>query len=235
MDLSIIIPVWNEESKIAADIQNIDAHFSKSVLKAELIIVDDGSTDRTIEIIRETTKKIFIKLDIITCMHKGKGHAVRQGMTAAQGKIAMFMDCGANVPLTFIDKGMELLLSKNTDMIFGTRYHPMSKITHNMVWFRKITSTVFRIFTKTVLSLPKEISDSQCGFKLFNGDLAGEIFATVKTNGFLFDLEVILLARKMNYKHQELPLEWRCDRDTRLNIIGTLFAVLKDLLYLRKV
>jgi len=235
MDLSIIIPVWNEESKIATDIGNINAYFEKSSLQIELIIVDDGSTDRSTQIAEEKSKNISLNTRIITCMHKGKGHAVRKGMTASCGRIAMYMDCGSNVPLNFIDKGMAFIENDQAHVVLGSRYNPASKITYDMIWFRKLSSAAFRSFIKLFLDIPKEISDTQCGFKLFNGDVARDIFAEIKTNGFLFDLEVILIAIAKKYLLKELPLQWQCDRDSRLSIVRSLFSVLKELHYLRKI
>jgi len=235
IDLSIIIPVWNEEAKIATDILNIDRHFRQSALNVELIVVDDGSADQTIKIIKNTFNDISMKSQIIECKHKGKGHAVRQGMKDSEGKLTMFMDCGGNIPLDFIDKGIEIINTKSADMVLGTRYHPESTINLDRVWYRKITSSLFRNFTRFFLNLPAEISDSQCGFKIFNGDMARTIFNNLKSDGFLFDLEVILEARKHNYSLTDLPVIWRCDRDSRLSIIRSFGSVIKELLYLRKI
>ena len=104
-----------------------------------------------------------------------------------------------------------------------------------MVWVRRITSLIFRNFIKRIFNLPKEITDSQCGFKLFKGNIAREIFSMIKIDGFLFDLEVILLSKAKNYKLIELPIEWRCDRDSRLSILRSLFSVLKELFQLRRI
>ena len=172
---------------------------------------------------------------IIQSIHMGKGHAVRQGMLASKGEIVMFMDCGDNISLHFIDKGIKIINTLSADIVLGSRYHPESTITFHMVWFRKITSALFRYFTKMFFRLPGEISDSQCGFKIFRGNIAREIFNKIKSHGFLFDLEVILLARNRKYILIDLPVEWRCDRDSRLNIFKSFGSVIKELLYLGKI
>lgn len=235
MDLSIVIPIWNEESKIGADILNIDSFFRKSALKIELIVVDDGSSDNSLLIIQKALQNVSIESNSLAFKHKGKGHAVGQGMLASKGNIVMFMDCGGNVPLSFINKGMEILREKDADIILGSRFNKLSKITYDRSWFRKIASTLFRKMVHKLLNLPPEISDTQCGFKLFKGELAREIFADLKLDGFLFDLEMILLAKVKGYNLREMPVEWHCDRDSRLSVPGALFPVLRDLFYLRKI
>ena len=235
MDLSIIIPVWNEESKIAADILNIDSFFRKSPLKIELIIVDDGSNDNSLKTSQKALQNVSIESKSLAFKHMGKGYAVRQGILASKGHIVMFMDCGGNVPLSFINKGLETVKDKDVDLVLATRFHKQSKITFDRIWFRKITSFIFRKITNTLLDLPSEISDSQCGFKLFKGEIAREIFAGLKIDGFLFDLEVILLAKAQGFRIIEMPVEWHCDRDSRLNIMGVIFPILRDLFYLRKI
>lgn len=235
MDLSIIIPVWNEESKIAADILNIDSFFRKSALKIELIIVDDGSSDNSLEITQKALQNVSVESKSLAFEHKGKGYAVRQGILASRGDIVMFMDCGGNVPLSFINTGMEMLAGKDTDMILATRFDDLSKITYDRVWFRKISSTVFRRMTHKLLDLPAEVSDTQCGFKLFKGQMARAVFARLKIDGFLFDLEVILIAMRQGYKLKEMPIEWNCDRDSRLSIPGALYPILRDLFYLKQI
>ena len=236
MDLSIVIPVWNEASKITTDIKSINDYFSNSSLKIEVIVVDDGSTDETIKITKKALKDTSLNSNVVTYYeHKGKGYAVRQGMLASQGNIVMFMDCGSNVPLNFIDKGIEILNIKNADIVVGTRYHRESKIVRNMIWFRRITSTFFRYFIKFFNDLPNQISDSQCGFKIFKGAVARQIFTLAETDGFLFDLEVILQAKKKNYKILELPLEWYCDRDSRLNVFNSIIPVFKEFIHLKRI
>jgi dolichyl-phosphate beta-glucosyltransferase len=235
MDLSIIIPVWNEQSKIARDILNIDTYLRQANRKGELIIADDGSTDNTLVIIKETLAKLSLPSQCLRHDHKGKGYAVRQGIKASRGSVVLFMDCGANVPLEYIDKGIHLLTVEKADIILGTRYRPQSTIIHDRIWYRKVTSTIFRRFVNIWLNLPQNVSDSQCGFKIFRGDLARQLFENSRIDGFLFDLEVILAASRMGHKMTELPLRWRCDRDSRLRISSSLFPVIKELIYLRKI
>lgn len=236
MDLSIVIPVWNEAAKIATDIRNINNHFSQSTIDIEVIIVDDGSVDETILFAKKALNESSLDSNVIKYPdHKGKGYAVRQGILASQGAIVMFMDCGSNIPLSFIDDGMEFVKKKGAKIVLGTRYHRNSKIIKNMILSRRITSALFRYFTKFLLDLPAGISDSQCGFKIFDGNVAREIFNQIEIDGFLFDLEGILQAKKKNYKITELPIEWHCDRDSRLNVVQSFLPIIREFLYLRKI
>ena len=235
IDLSIIIPVWNESKKIAQDIQLVDQFFNALELTGELIISDDGSTDNTINIAENFRNKIDCDLQIISdSEHKGKGFAVRSGILVSSGRNVLFMDSGGNVPLKYISIGIGLMERQNYSMIFGSRHLKESKIIKNLIWYRQITSFLFRRFVKYYLKMPPHLTDTQCGFKIFNGDIARDIFSQCEMDGFLFDLEVLLLAIKNNYRFAEFPIEWQCDRDSRLSVSGSFQNVLRDLKILRK-
>ena len=235
MDVSIIIPAWNESSKIAADMERVYRFLQNTSLQAELIIVDDGSSDGTAERARQVSVDPALHLNVLTYRpHRGKGFAVRTGMTASRGEYILFMDSGGNVPLSYISVGLERLRACRTDILMGSRHLPESKITRNLIWYRRITSFLFRQVVKLYFNLPAHFTDTQCGFKLFKGDIGRELFALCRSDGFLFDLEIILLARQRNYRIVEFPIEWQCDRDSRLSVFGTSLSVWKELRRLKQ-
>jgi dolichyl-phosphate beta-glucosyltransferase len=230
MHLSIIIPAWNEASKIANDISDI-IHFVEKLNDAvELIIVDDGSKDDTSKIADEVLIPKSLQFRLISYhLHRGKGYAVRKGISESHGEHVMFIDSGRNVPLSYIISGLELIKQKKCDIVIGSRYLPGSVITKKLIWYRQITSSAFRLFTKWYLSLPEFVSDTQCGFKIFRGNIARELFKECNSDGFVFDLEILLLALGRNYQICEIPLEWRCDRDSRLSLFHSFFPIFREL------
>lgn len=230
MDVSIIIPAWNEASKIASDIERLDRFLQSLPLQAELIIVDDGSSDATAEIARQVDIDPSLQRKVLTYQpHRGKGFAVRTGMTASRGEYILFMDSGGNVPLSYITIGLERLRAGRSDILIGSRHLPESKITRNQIWYRRLTSLLFRRIVKYYLQLPAHLTDTQCGFKLFKGNIGRELFTLCQNDGFLFDLEIILLALLKNYRIEEFPIQWQCDRDSRLSVARTLRGGIEDL------
>jgi dolichyl-phosphate beta-glucosyltransferase len=230
MYLSIIIPVWNEAAKIADDINEIAQFVEDADFVLELIIVDDGSADNTSQIANNTpVAKSLIKRVIRYPEHRGKGYAVRKGISESKGKLVMFMDSGQNVPVKFINSGIKLIEQENCDILIGSRYLSTSVIKKKLIWYRQVTSLVFRKVVKWYLKLPLSISDSQCGYKFFKGDLARNLFRDCQSNGFIFDLELILRAQKKGYKICEFPIEWRCDRDSRLSLYRAFFPIFREL------
>lgn len=235
MQLSIIMPVWNEASKIVNDIQKLNEFLRGISLKAEIIVVDDGSEDGTAALARRVEVDSQIALNVLEYQpHRGKGYAVRQGMAASSGDYVMFMDCGSNVPLRFINCGLTLLLENQTEIANASRHRPQSKIIKNLIWYRRLTSLIFRKLVRSYLKLPFYLSDTQCGFKFYKGDIGRELYGLCQSDGFLFDLEIILLALKRNYRMLEFPIEWTCDRDSRLALARMLIPVLQELKRLKR-
>ena len=219
MDISIIIPVLNEQFKITRDVQSVADFLIHSNLSGEIIVVDDGSCDNTSKVAKQSVIPNQISLKIIRYeQHRGKGYAVRTGILDSCGEYVMFMDSGSNVPLSYITTGLELIKKGNCDIAMGSRKLPDSKIHKNLIWYRQITSFLFRKTVKFYLDIPDHLTDTQCGFKLYKGDIARNLYSQCISEGFVFDIEIILYAQKSGYQMLEFPIEWTCDRDTRLSV-----------------
>jgi dolichyl-phosphate beta-glucosyltransferase len=230
MYLSIVLPAWNEAIKIADDIGEL-AQYSKDInFSIELIIVDDGSDDHTAQLVEEVTVPDSLEIRAISYTpHRGKGYAVRKGISESCGDYVMFMDSGQNVPVKFVNSGLKLIEQKECDILIGSRYLPESVIKKRLIWYRRIISNMFRIFVKWYLTIPVFLTDTQCGFKFFRGDIARELFKQSMSDGFIFDLEIILLATEKNYKICEFPIEWTCDRDSRLSLIRSFIPIFREI------
>ncbi len=235
LSFSLVIPVWNEAAKIEKDVRATFVFFQKQHWAAELIVVDDGSSDQTTTIVQNLQKEYGSHLKLVAFgQHHGKGHAVRHGLLRSQGNIVAFMDSGGTVPLTFLQAGLQLIQSQKCQIAAGSRFLPQSRITYPMPLRRRVSSFVFRQMVHWLLNLPRSISDPQCGFKLFEGRIARQLAGQAQMDGFLFDLEFFFLAQQAGWKWQEFPIEWRCDRDSRLSLLKNLPSILKDLRQLRK-
>ena len=229
MILSIIIPVYNEAKKISNDIIALSDYLTKYQINSEIIIFDDGSTDDTVDIASNTTIDESIQLSVISDNnHFGKGNAVRNGILQSKGNVVLFMDSGSTVKLDAVSKGLTLLQDGDCQMVLGSRHLPESMITKPLAFHRRIFSLIFRFFIKLIFPSMWGISDTQCGFKMAKGDLARNLYAKSSINGFLFDIEILKKTKKEQVVIQEIPIEWTCDRDSRLLFFPTIWEVFRD-------
>jgi dolichyl-phosphate beta-glucosyltransferase len=235
MDISIIIPAFNEQFKIRRDIAETDRFLSQVKLSAEIIVVDDGSFDKTSQIAQNTAVSRSIKLHVMRYEpHRGKGYAVRYGILNSVAEYVMFMDSGGNVPHRYILKGLELLKNNICDIAMGSRRLAASIIHKDLIWYRRITSALFRKISRTYLKIPPALTDTQCGFKMYRGTIARKLYGQCTSEGFLFDVEIILRAAKLGYRMKEIPIEWTCDRDSRLSFAYTP-AILRELKLIKRI
>jgi dolichyl-phosphate beta-glucosyltransferase len=238
MDLSIIIPAFNEGKKIAHDIKAAEEFFLSEQLSGEIIIVDDGSRDQTVDALREVEVHPSVSKVIVSYSpNRGKGYAVRSGMVQSRGQYVMFADCGHCVPYADALKGIELIRQGNCDIAHGSRRTKGRHIERRQRWHRIILSNMFRFAVMLGMGLPRGLTDTQCGFKVYRGTVARELFAMSTTNGFLFDIEIILRAGKKGYKIEEFPVKWTSDHDSRVfpfqmarRLFPELIAIKRELL-----
>lgn len=230
MDLSIIIPVFEESKKIARDIEAASAFLMINSIKGEIIIVDDGSSDNTCEVAEAVKVPTEIELKVIRYVHhRGKGFAVRTGIKMSQGKNVMFADSGCCVPYNNVLTALTMLKNGDCDIAHGSRKLKQSKIHVPQVWYRRIYSKVFRWLIIVVMKIPTEFTDTQCGFKIYRGDLARKLYSECITDGFMFEIEIILRALKQRFEIKEFPIEWTADRDSRLSQALTLKGMFTEL------
>ncbi len=222
--LSVVIPAYNEEKKIAKDIEAVYEYFKNNSIDGELIIVDDGSKDQTYNIANNFSKQ-FNTLKVITYLkNKGKGYAIKTGILEAKGERILFADAGLCVPFKYANAGIELL-NKGYDIAIGSRKSTsnMAKIIQKQPLYRRIGSKVFHFLIKTFKIIPDGIEDTQCGFKLFKKDVAHSLFKKIVTEKFMWDIEMLRIASKEKYKITAFPVEWSNDPDTKFRpYIGSL-------------
>jgi len=235
MDLSIIIPVWNESKKIINDINAASDFLAENKFNGEIIIVDDGSTDKTVEIAKSATIPASVILQVLqNAIHKGKGFAVKTGIIKSKGDFVMFADSGLCVPYSFALDGLKLIKNQQTEIAHGSRKLDESQILNPQSFSRKISAKLFRWLISVWMKIPKELTDTQCGFKIYQGVIARELYSQSKIDGFMFDIEIISKAVELGYKIKEFPIEWTADRDGRLSLAKTPLGMFKELWKIKK-
>ena len=234
-DLSIVIPALDEAQKIRRDVESAAAFLAEAGLSGEIIVVDDGSKDGTAEAARGADIPSGIELNVIRLEeNQGKGQAVRTGVLASSGDVVLFADSGSCVPFADALPPFRRIRDGELDVAQASRRHPETVIRRDRPWRRRLLSRLFHWAAVFVTRLPRSIGDSQCGFKLYRGDAARELFRACRTFGFLFDLEIILRARQAGLRIAEFPVEWTCDLDTRLRPGSDAPRVLRELLEIRR-
>ncbi|MFC1732534.1 glycosyltransferase [candidate division KSB1 bacterium] len=235
MDVSVIIPVFNESEKIARDIHAAAEFLVKNGLPGEIIVVDDGSTDTTCETAKAVEISTEVSLNVIRYeRHRGKGCAVRTGMLAAKGDYTVFADSGLCVPYDYALAGLKLIERGECDIAHGSRKLKDSAILRRHPLHRQLIPKVFRQIFIRYLGVPAELSDTQCGFKIYRGDAARKLYRQCVTDGFLFDVEIIIRAGKRGYRIKEFPVEWTADLDSRLSVLRHSAGVLRELMAIKR-
>ncbi len=236
MDLSIVIPAFEESEKIARDIEAAAAFLVGNDLGGEIIVVDDGSADHTSEVAQSVETPPTVNLRVIRNeTHSGKGHAVRTGINDTTGQYVMFADSGLCVPYENSLQGLALVKSGTCDIAHGSRKTPGCHIERAQSLYRQICSKLFHRFVVVVMNIPLELSDTQCGFKIYNGDVARKLYVEAVIDGFAFDIEIILRALRKGYRIKEFPLDWACDYDSRLSPNRSIWSILFDLITIKRI
>lgn len=224
MFLSLVVPAYNEAEKIAKDIEKAAEFLSGQPYDSELVIVDDGSRDATFKKAQaaaglSTRPNVSIKV-VNYGANRGKGYAIRYGMQQASGEIVGFMDSGMCVPLKFIDSAIEKITA-GADFAIASRRLPGTKIVKPQPLYRQWGSKAFWHLMR--LAMGVKATDTQCGFKFYKKEAAQKIYSALVTDGFMFDIEALLVAKKLGLNGAEFPVEWANDSDTRYRpIVGTI-------------
>jgi dolichyl-phosphate beta-glucosyltransferase len=219
-EVSIIIPFFNEEKRVKKTISIIKNFLKKKIIKIEIIFVNDGSTDNTQVILENFFKKLLLKNHSIKfyklAFNKGKGYAIKYGVQKSKYKWILMCDFDMSIKFDQLLLWMKKNFIKNTDAAyFGSRAHPNSKSTK--VFYRYWLGSFFSFLINLMFNF--DIKDTQCGFKLFNRDYALKIFKKLRSYGYVFDIDLILLLKKNNIVINELPITCIHKFEGKLNII----------------
>jgi len=228
MDISVIIPVYNEENRINCVTKVID-YLRPRFSEFEIIISDSGSTDNTVKLARAFADADS-RIKVLKCKRHGKGGAVHEGILSSFGDLVLFTDVDLSTPIEEADKLISVL-KEGSDIVIASRWLPGSKILKRQRRVREIFGRILNgIIQRSYLP---GIFDTQCGFKLFKGDIARELFSKQKIDGFLFDVEVLYMARKKGCKIKEVPVPWINNESSKVSIIKLIPQILIDLVRIK--
>ena len=223
--MSVIIPAYNAARTLANTITEVQTWLAASGLAHEIIVVDDGSTDDTAAIARAAVPPIGL---IRYTPNRGKGAAVRTGMLAATRDWVLFMDADNATTIDHLERFAALLDAPSPpQVIIASRRLPNSRIVRPQHRIRQALGRTFP-FVARAIATPK-ISDTQCGFKLFSAAAARAIFSRMRTDRFAFDVEALLLARRLGYRIAEIPVDWDNPTVSTLKMHRDTFRMLWDL------
>lgn len=210
MYLSVIIPAYNEERRLPKTLREIDKYLRNQPYDYEIVVVSDGSTDKTAEIVENLKFEIKNLKLINNKINQGKGAVVRQGMLEAKGEHRLFADADNSTSIDQIEK-MWPEFTKGYDIVIGSRDIKGAVLDPPQPFLRKIVlGEGFKLFRKIVVGL-WGIADTQCGFKVFSKRAAEIIFPKCKINRFAFDLEILVIGKKAGYRIKEIPVIWEND------------------------
>jgi dolichyl-phosphate beta-glucosyltransferase len=216
-DVSLILPAFNEAATIASTIRETGRYFQSRNLRHEIIVAADGD-DGTRELALETARQGEPVRVIGNPERSGKGRGVREAMALARGDVAGYVDADNKVPIEEFDK-VRPWLSQGYDVVIGSRAMKESQIERSQPLYRQLGGKAFGLFMHAVVGLAG-ITDTQCGFKFFTRAAAREVFGRQQIDGYMFDVEILVIARALGYRIQQVPIRWRDDGDSRLALVG---------------
>jgi dolichyl-phosphate beta-glucosyltransferase len=230
IQLSIVIPAYNEQARLPGTVLDTIRWCTTRASNFELIIADDGSRDETLAIGR-LFEENDVRVRALACTHMGKGAAVRTGMLNAKGRLVLFMDADGATPLNEIPK-LLAAIEEGYDVAIGSRVlRRPGEVDVKTSLHRRFIGRTFA-FLVNVLAC-KGIRDTQCGFKMFRRDAAKAIFSRQKTAGFAFDVETLLIARRLSLSIAEIPVNWAAQPGSKVNLVVDSIRMLWDISHLR--
>jgi len=228
-EISIVIPSYNEELRLPVTLEKIAGYLPSLGGETEILVVDDGSKDRTAEV-AESFRRIFPNLRVISNgVNRGKGFSVRHGMLEARGRAVLFTDADLSAPIEEAPKLLEVL--KTYDVAIGSRALDRSLITVHESHFREFAGIVFNTIVRLVLRLP--FVDTQCGFKAFRRERCQIIFEQQRIERFGFDPELLYLARHHGLRTVEIPVRWGHSPATKVNMLRDSIQMFFDIFTIR--
>ena len=227
--ISIVIAAFNEENRVGQSLQKIHQFLQGRKTDHEIIVVDDGSTDRTTPVVAELAQSIATLRIIRYEKNRGKGFALRTGVLASQGDLVLVSDADLSTPIEELDTLLPYL--SEYQVAIGSRALALSNIVVKQPWWRQEMGKTFNRIVK--LLVMDNFNDTQCGFKLFRGDVARELFREARIDRFAYDVEILALAIRKGYRVAEVPIQWLNDPASKVNPIRDSLKMLVDLVKIR--
>lgn len=227
MFLSVIIPAYNEEKRISKTLESLKEYFKNKKYDFEILVVDDGSKDKTVEVVEDFAKDFPELKVVVNKRNHGKGYVVRKGMLEAKGDYRLFMDADNSTKIDQFDK-LFPYFEKGFDVVIASIALKGAKVAHTEKFYKRIFGKSGNLFIQIVL-VPG-IKDTQRGFKIFTAKATEDIFGRLKLDKWGFDFEALAVARKLKYKIKEVPITWKNDPESKVKLSAyakTMLEVLK--------
>ena len=229
-DLSIVVPAYNEQGRLEPTLRAYLGYFRDRGRDVEAIVVDDGSTDATTPLVERLAAE-FAELRLIRlAQNQGKGYAVRSGIVNARGRRVLFADADGATPIEEIER-LDAALDAGADLAIGSRAMTSGEVHVRTRLHRRLIGRAFHMLVR--LTGVSGISDTQCGFKLFRGNVAHVLFSRMRTSGFSFDVEVLMMARLCGHGIEEVPVNWTHQPGSRVNLVTDSARMAADLVRIR--
>lgn len=227
--LSVVIPAYNEEKRLPESLRKIKKFLKEQPYSSELLVVDDGSSDRTAELAQNELSGFSGRV-IKNPGNRGKGYSVRNGVLESKGRYVLFSDADLSTP---IEEALPFLkhLESGADVVIGSRALDASAIEVRQNFLRELMGKTFNRMAR-ILTF-KGVKDSQCGFKAFTQKAARDLFSRQTLDGFGFDVEIVFLTQKLGYKLLECPVVWRNAEGSRVRIVSDSMNMFLDLIRIR--
>lgn len=227
---SIVIPAYNEAARIPATLQAVVEIVRKNDWSAEVIVVDDGSTDATADVVRNFAASAPEVRLVQNPGNRGKGYSVRSGLLQALGDVVMFTDADLSAPMDEA-QGLFDAIAGGADIAIGSRWLERTRQTIRQPLYRQFFGRCFNAVTRLVMDLP--FADTQCGFKAFTRAAAQTIFQLQTIERWGFDPEILFIALKRGYRIQEVPVSWAHDERTRMSYLKDGIKMLQEIAIVR--
>ena len=227
--LSVVIPAYNEAAVIRQTLREVAAYLDAAGLTHEIVVVDDGSTDGTVAVVRELESRLP-SLRLIQASHQGKGGAVKQGALEATGEAVLFMDADHSTRIEELQNYLPWL-EDGFEVVIGSRKMPGAEVRVHQPPMREAMGRVFTWLTNRLLGT--RVTDITCGFKCFTAEAAAEIFRLQRIAGWGFDAEILFIARRRGYRIKEVPVVWTDDATTKVRLLHDTLRSLSELVSIR--
>jgi dolichyl-phosphate beta-glucosyltransferase len=206
LDLSVVIPAYNEAARIAEPLRRVGAYLHAHHPRSELVLADDGSTDGTTGVVEALGRELGLPVRVLpNDVNRGKGHAVRRGMLAARGALVLMTDADLSTPIDELAR-LDAAIRAGADVAIGSRKMAGAHIEERQPVLREAMGRVFTWLTRLLVV---DVSDVTCGFKLFRRDAAHAVFARLTLDDWSFDAEALYLTRRLGFTLVEVPVRWR--------------------------
>jgi dolichyl-phosphate beta-glucosyltransferase len=228
--LSIVVPAYNEQDRLGPTIRAYLSHCREHRIEAELIVVDDGSLDGTSALVERLAAE-YPELRLIRLAeNRGKGYAVRTGVVNARGKLVLFADADAATPMSELER-LVAAIREGADIAIGSREVAGPGVQVRARLYRRVMGRVFHFLVETLTV--RTIKDTQCGFKLFRGPVAHDLFSRMRMTGFSFDVELLMMAQRRGYRIAEVPVNWVHQPGSKVNLAVDSARMARDLFVIR--